>query len=356
MTAIENISSTNTEAMPAIDTLVPIAVLKAKDVFQTTSPFFDDMQTKIFASTRFTPKVVPYSFDEETLTRLILWAAAGSIPEGFFKASMKRATYVYGPTGAGKTALAEAFASRTGRSMFTVQCSDETTLSDLFGSWKLCGPDGMKWIYGKVCQWAKTPNSILLLDEWDQLPPQIQMGLNGVLDGKPIFLDQTGEMIAIAPGCLILATGNTNGSGSAGGNGGSAAGYRGTKRMNIASIDRFNVMFTTYMEESREAQLLIEQTGVQPLVAQSMASLAAKVRANFIALNEDAGAGGMAFNFTITTRNVLNWAMNYRLLMQMGKTTEESQILALRMTVLDFAQKDEAAAILSTWSTIVGTI
>ena len=146
MTAIQTISSTDSDAMPVINTLEPIAVEQASDVFETASPFFVGMQTKIFASTPFTPKKVSYSFDEETLTRLILWAAAGGAAAEKFKASMKRATYIYGPTGAGKTALTEAFASRTGRSMFTIQCSEETTLSDLFGSWKLCGPDGMKWI------------------------------------------------------------------------------------------------------------------------------------------------------------------------------------------------------------------
>ncbi|WP_060495396.1 AAA family ATPase [Pseudomonas sp. GTC 16482] len=354
MTAFQHIHDPQLDA--GIDTLNPIEVRLAPEVFGTTAPFFNGMQTKIFAETRFTPKIVPYSFDDELLTRLILWAASAGLPQDFFKASIKKATYIYGPTGAGKTTLVEAFASRTGRSVFTVQCSEETTLSDLFGSWKLCGPEGMKWIYGKVCQWAKTPNSILLLDEFDQLPPQIQMGLNGILDGKPIFLDQTNEVIPIAPGCLIAATGNTNGQGSAGGKGGSATGYRGTKKMNIATMDRFNSMFCTYMEEGREANLIVDQTNTDPLVAKSMATLAAKVRANFIALNEDAGAGGMAFNFTITTRNVLNWAMNYKLLMQMGKTTEESQKLALQVTVLDFAPHDEAAAILSTWSTIVGKV
>ncbi|MBA1203548.1 MULTISPECIES: AAA family ATPase [Pseudomonas] len=354
MTAFHSINDPQLNAV--IDTLNPIEVRLAPQVFGTTAPFFDGMQTKIFAKTPFTPKVVPYSFDEELLTRLILWAASAGLPQDFFKASIKKATYIYGPTGAGKTTLVEAFASRTGRSVFTVQCSEETTISDLFGSWKLCGPEGMKWIYGKVCKWAKTPNSILLLDEFDQLPPQIQMGLNGILDGKPIVLDQTGEVIQISPGCLIAATGNTNGNGSAGGKGGSASGYRGTKRMNIATMDRFNVMYCTYMEESREAKLIVEQTGTPEVIANAMATLASKIRANFIALTEDAGAGGMAFNFTITTRNVLNWAMNYRLLMQMGKTTEESQKMALRVTVLDFAQHDEAASILAAWSTVVGTV
>ncbi|MCE1021420.1 hypothetical protein LU640_28355, partial [Pseudomonas monteilii] len=157
-------------------------------------------------------------------------------------------------------------------------------------------------------------------------------------------------------GLGVQVSWNPHGSGSAGGKGGSAAGYRGTKKMNIATIDRFNVMYCTYMEEGREASLIVEQTGTPVVIAQAMATLAAKIRANFIALTEDAGAGGMALNFTITTRNVLNWAMNYRLLMQMGKTTEESQKLALQMTVLDFARHDEATSILKTWSTIVGTV
>lgn len=338
-----------------VDTSAPIAVQEAKVVFNTKSAFFDKMQTKVFPATKHTPAIKPYKFNEENLTRLILWAAAAGLPAGYFGAEMKRNMYVFGPTGCGKTRLAEAFASRTGRSLFHFQCSKETTLSDLFGSWKLGGKDeGMQWVYGKVCQWAKQPNSILLLDEWDQVLPETAMGLNGVLDGAPIILDQTGEIIPISPGCMVIATGNTNGRGSAGGRGGSAAVYKGTQKMNIATLDRFNVIYETYMAEQDEADLLVELTRADNVSAKAMASLAAKIRANFIGLNEDAGAGGMAFAFTISTRNVLNWSMNFNLLKQMGRKAEDAFIEALRMTVLDFAPKDEAAAILSTWSNIVG--
>jgi cobaltochelatase CobS len=341
--------------MELIDTSAPIAVKDAKDVFETTSSFFDKMKTKIFPATHHTPAIKPFKFNETNLTRLILWAAAANLPADFFGAEMKRNMYVFGPTGCGKTRMAQAFAARTGRSLFRVQCSKETTLSDLFGSWKLCGKDqGMTWVYGKVCQWAKQPNSILLLDEWDQVPADVAMGLNGVLDGAPIHLDQTNEIIQISPGCMIMATGNTNGRGSAGGQGGSAAVYKGTQKMNIANQDRFNVMFETYLSEAEETDLLVKLTNTPIVSAKAMAKLAAQVRANFIGLNEDAGAAGMAFQFTITTRNVLNWAMNVNLLSQMGKKVEEAYVEALRMTVLDFAQKDEASSILSTWSTIVG--
>lgn len=357
MTAIESITpEIAVQANPLINTLHPVEIKMAGEVFNTRNPLFQAMKTKIFPATEHTPKIVPYVFDEENLTRLILWAASASLPENLFKAEMKRAMYIYGPTGCGKTRLAEAFTARTGRSLFTFQCSEETTLSDMFGSWMLTGQDGMKWIYGKICQWARQPNSVLLLDEFDQLPPQIQMGLNGILDGKSFVLDQTGERITIAPGNLIVATANTNGRGSAGGNGGSATLYKGTKKMNLATQDRFNVMFETYIEESLEKDLLIDQTGVANTVAVVMASLAAKIRANFIGLNEDAGAGGMAFPFTITTRNVLNWAMNYSLLLKMKVKAEDALRLSLRMCVLDFAPKDEAAAVLSTLDNIVGKI
>lgn len=328
----------------------------AKEVFGTTSPFFENMQIKVFPATPHTPVVGHFKFKESSLTRLMLWAAAANLPAGYFGAEMKRNMYTFGPSGCGKTKLVEAFASRTGRPIFREQCSKETTLSDLFGSWKLCGKDqGMKWVYGKVCQWAKTPNAILLLDEWDQVPADVAMGLNGVLDGAPIHLDQTDEIIKIAPGCMIMATGNTNGRGSAGGQGGSAAIYKGTQKMNFANQDRFNVMFETYLTEQDEIDLLVKETNASPLAAKAMASLAAKIRANFIGLNEDAGAGGMAFQFTITTRNVLNWSMNFKLLTGFGKKPEDAYVEALKMTVLDFASKDEASAILGTWSSIMGT-
>ncbi|MBI6556451.1 ATPase (plasmid) [Pseudomonas veronii 1YdBTEX2] len=342
--------------MENIDTSTQHEVKTVKEVFDTTSPFFEQMKIKVFPATSHTPVVRHFKFKESSLTRLMLWAAAANLPAGFFGAEMKRNMYTYGPSGCGKTRLVEAFASRTGRPMFREQCSKETTLSDLFGSWKLCGKDqGMKWVYGKVCQWAKTPNAILLLDEWDQVPADVAMGLNGVLDGAPIHLDQTDEIIKIAPGCMIMATGNTNGRGSAGGQGGSAAIYKGTQKMNFANQDRFNVMFETYLTEEEEIDLLKSETRANPLAAKAMASLAAKIRANFIGLNEDAGANGMAFQFTITTRNVLNWSMNFSLLTQMGKRPEDAYVEALRMTVLDFASKDEASAILATWSTIMGT-
>jgi len=111
----------------------------------------------------------------------------------------------------------------------------------------------------------------------------------------------------------------------------------------------------TYLPEAEEIQLLQSLARVQPVIAQSMAKLATQVRAMFLGLNEDAGAGGMALKFTITTRNVLNWGMNYFLLMQMGKNSEEALYLALKITLLDFATKAEQDAVLAVLkNTVIG--
>jgi len=67
-------------------------------------------------------------------------------------------------------------------------------------------------------------------------------------------------------------------------------------------------------------------------------------------------AGGQVQCKCLVTSDANDWSSR----MQTGGQVEcnfpeEAYIEALRMTVLDFAQKDEASAILATWSTIMGT-
>lgn len=56
MTAFQHINDPQLDA--GIDTLNPIAVRFAPQVFGTTAPFFDGMQTKIFAETIVSQEVV----------------------------------------------------------------------------------------------------------------------------------------------------------------------------------------------------------------------------------------------------------------------------------------------------------
>jgi cobaltochelatase CobS len=363
-----------------------------KDVFGLDDPAFAKTQVKVFASTVDTPAIVDgFKFTVENLRRMMVWAAAASLPDNFFKANMKKNLMIFGPTGCGKTELVKQFAGRTGRPLFRMQCSEDTDQAQLFGSWKLCrpiakeepgedagilekgiqgiakaieklaisikrntgvGPE-MTFVDGPVLRWARTPNAILVLDESDQLLPTVSMSLNCVLDGDDIVVPETGERIKIAPGALVAATANTNGRGSAGGNGGSASLYKGTKRQNIASMDRYFVINTTYLPEEEEKQLLINQIGLPDVAATAMAKLAGKVRSLFLGLNEDAGANGEPLEFTITTRNLLNWGMSYRLFNVTGMDSKIAFTEALKMTLLDFGSAAERKAVLDLWETIV---
>lgn len=339
------------------------------------------------------PAIDGFVFQANNLRRVLVWMASGSLPANYAKAKMKRNLMIYGPTGCGKTTLIEQVCARTGRPLFRYQCNEDSEVSQLFGSWKLCrplvsaessgedasviekgvqgvaraiekvavslkkltgvGPE-MTFVDGPVLRWARTPNALLLLDEIDQLEPSVTMALNGILDGGDIFVPETGERVKLAPGCLIAATGNTNGRGSVGGNGGSASLYKGVKRQNIASLDRFFVVNTTYLSEDEEVSLLVDQTGIPKEGAVAMAKLAGMIRKQFLGLDEDAGAAGEPLEFTITTRNLLNWALSHRLMMRMGLDSLAAFKESLSMTLLDFGTAEERKAVLDAWDNILG--
>jgi cobaltochelatase CobS len=363
-----------------------------KDVFGLDDPAFAKTQVKVFGSTVDTPPVIDgFKFTIENLRRMMVWAAAASLPDGFFKAKMKRNLMIFGPTGCGKTELVKQFAARTGRPLFRTQCSEDTDQAQLFGSWKLCrpivkdelvedagilekgiqgiakaieklaisikrntgvGPE-MTFVDGPVLRWARTPNAILVLDESDQLLPTVAMSLICVLDGDDIVVPETGERVKIAPGALVAATANTNGRGSAGGNGGSASLYKGTKRQNIASTDRYFVINASYLSEEEEKELLMNQVGLPDVAATAMSRLAGKVRSLFLGINEDAGANGEPLEFTITTRNLLNWGMSYKLFNVTGMDSKTAFTESLNMTLLDFGSAAERKAVQDLWETIV---
>lgn len=350
---------------------------------------------RVFERTSDTPRAIDgFVFQSQTLRRILVWMASAALPPGFSKATMKRNLMVYGPTGCGKTALIEQLCARTGRPLFRFQCSEQAEVSQLFGSWKLCrplvkedaagdeersvvekgmigimraieklavsmkkltglGPE-MTFVDGPVLRWARTPNSMLLLDEIDQLDPSVTMSLNGILDGGDILVAETGERVKLAPGCLLVATGNTNGRGSTGGTGGSASLYKGVQRQNIASLDRFFVVNTTYLSEEEEVELLVDQTSMPREGAEAMAKLASSIRKQFLGLNEDAGANGEPLEFTITTRNLLNWALSHKLMMHMGLESTDAFKEGLRMTLLDFGQEAERKAVLDAWDNVIG--
>jgi len=119
-------------------------------------------------------------------------------------------TYFSGMSGNGKTIAVEQACSMENREYIRIQISPETDEDDLIGGFRLIDGETV-FQKGPVVK-AMEQGSILLMDEIDRGTNKI-MCLQGILEGKPVLLKKTGEVISPAPGFNIIATGNTKGQG-----------------------------------------------------------------------------------------------------------------------------------------------
>ena len=119
--------------------------------------------------------------------------------------------YVAGMSGNGKTMMIEQACAKAKREYIRVQISPETDEDDLIGGFRLLNGETV-FAKGPVVK-AMERGCILLIDEIDRATNKI-MCLQGVLEGKPIMIKKTGEVIHPAAGFTIFATANTKGKGS----------------------------------------------------------------------------------------------------------------------------------------------
>ena len=187
-----------------------------------------------------TPKSnVLYLFREDLLRKVLLWAAGVA----------GKNLLISGPTGSGKTSLAEEFCARTGRGFYRVACHGRLEFSDLVGQLTLLSDGSTSFVHGPLVR-AMREGAVLAMDEFNFVPPAISGALNTVLDGGALLIPQTGELIEPHPEFRIVATGNAVDRGD------DAASYAGTQRMNLAMIQRFLTMKVSYLEPLQEAQVL----------------------------------------------------------------------------------------------------
>ncbi len=137
--------------------------------------------------------------------------------------------YIYGISGLGKTMQIEQACAKHKRPFFRVQVTKDSTSEDLVGSYSLIDGNTV-WVDGPILK-AYRSGGILLLDEID-LNPSL-MVLQGVLENKPLYVFQTGELVRPEAGFQVFATGNTKGDGS-------SFEYVGTTSLNKAFLERFD--------------------------------------------------------------------------------------------------------------------
>ena len=165
------------------------------------------------------------------------------IPWGHFsdvkkiiKSSLFYPIYISGLSGNGKTMMVEQACATLRRECIRVQITPETDEDDLIGGFRLLNGETV-FSKGPVIRAMET-GAILLIDEIDRATNKI-MCLQGILEGKPVMIKKTGEIVRPRKGFNVIATANTKGKGSDDG------------RFSAASIidEAFLERFTITMEQ-----------------------------------------------------------------------------------------------------------
>lgn len=138
------------------------------------------------------------------------WGSFSDISK-ILKSRMFFPVYISGLSGNGKTFMVEQACAKLKREVIRVQINPETDEDDLIGGFRLINGETV-FAKGPVIK-AMESGAVLLLDEVDRATNKI-MCLQGILEGKPVLVKKTGEVVKPNNGFNVIATANTKGNGS----------------------------------------------------------------------------------------------------------------------------------------------
>ena len=140
----------------------------------------------------------------------VRWGHTKDVEE-IIKSKQFYPVFITGLSGNGKTLMVEQVCAKLKRNFIRVQISPETDESDLIGGFRLVNGETV-FAEGPIIRAMKS-GAILLIDEIDRSSNKI-MCLQGVLEGNPVLIKKTGELVKPELGFNIFATANTKGKGS----------------------------------------------------------------------------------------------------------------------------------------------
>jgi len=169
--------------------------------------------------------------------------------EKVIKSKIFYPTYIYGPTGNGKSTTVEQICAKLNRPIIRINLNSMTDEDQLVGTKTLI--DGnVEIVEGPIVR-AMRMGYVLLLDEIDAGNANTLLCLQPILEGKPFYFKLKNEIIIPADGFNIFATANTKGKGSDDGR------YIGTNILNEAFLERFAVtMVQDYPAQSVELKII----------------------------------------------------------------------------------------------------
>jgi hypothetical protein len=179
------------------------------------------------------------------------WGAFKDVKQ-IVKSGMFYPTYIAGLSGNGKTFMIEQACAQTKREFIRVQINPETDEDDLLGGFRLIDGETV-FAKGPVLK-AMENGAVLLLDEVDRATNKI-MCLQGILEGKPVLVKKTGDVVTPAKGFTVIATANTKGSG----NGDDDHKFSAASILDDAFLERFTIVINQeFPSQSIEKKIVLK--------------------------------------------------------------------------------------------------
>ncbi len=175
------------------------------------------------------------------------------------------AVMLKGPTGCGKTRFVEYMAWRLQRPLVTIACHDDLSASDLIGRY-LIQHDRTVWQDGPLTTAVRT-GAICYLDEVVEARQDTIVVLHSLTDyRRTLSIEKTGETLAAAPGFQMVVSYNP--------------GYqRMLKDLKPSTRQRFVALDFDFPPAEREAEIVVQETGIDTATAHSLVALAHRLRA-----------------------------------------------------------------------------
>lgn len=170
----------------------------------------------------------------------------------FFGPRTGEGLYIHGPFGSGKTSFVRNFLGRVHYPTLMVDWNYESEVEMLIGSKGIAMGDTL-FEEGPLTL-AMREGFALLINEIDRGRPSNLTAFHGILDGAPLHVKETNEVIEPHPDFRLIVTANSGGSGDRTGT------YTGSvRRMDPAFMDRFYVTECNYLDPAEEVEMMMQR-------------------------------------------------------------------------------------------------
>lgn len=200
-----------------------------------------------------------------------------------------------GPKGGGKTLAIEQWAAKHGVPLLRQDCTEETSVRDLIGTFSLQGTE-VFYMLGTLTAAIDVANEqggcVVVLEEINTLPPASQKILNPIADYRQeISVPKIGKVFRVEGKAKIWLVGTMN------------PNYGGTYNLNEDFRSRFEFVEVNYMPIHMEKDLLHSKFPTPPSVEER------RMVDKIVTLAKETRSGDM--EYALSTRDLVQFIENY---------------------------------------------